>query len=60
MNEVHCVLLSVTLLVPHLDIGSWFSGMRTFPLPCRAWQDALAGEGILWVHTEQVHKWISF
>lgn len=49
MNELCSVLLGMNMLVPHLAIGSWVSGMG--PLPpsaCRAWHSAPAGEGIPW------------
>lgn len=32
MNEQHCV----NMLVPHLDVGSWFSGMGLSPCLCSA------------------------
>lgn len=32
MNELHCV----NMLVPHLDVGSWFSVMGLSPFLCPA------------------------
>lgn len=46
------------------SFGRWLlilrDGAFSFPPPCRAGHGALAGEGIPWAPTEQVHTWVSF
>lgn len=45
------------------SFGHWLLILRdgaSFSPPCRAGHGALAGEGIPWVPTEQVHTWVSF